>query len=120
MQHNQALAFLLIWHSRYRENLLGCLRQFMQLFFNLDVRHHLSANFAEARQAVSDGKKPIFFHRGDVAGHIPAIAQNFGGLIRTPQIALHHVWAFQQQHARFIERQRLESFRINNAHAHAR
>src|SRR2546430_4407612 len=47
-----------------------------------------------------------------VAGHIPAITQNFGGLIRTPRIALHHIWALQQQHP-----QDRKSTRLNSSHS---
>ena len=53
----------------------------------------------------------------DVAGVVPAVAQNFGGFFRLVQVALHHVRpAHEQVSPGLIDGQRLQRFRIDNFH----
>ena len=82
VQHDQALAFLFVRHAGDDERLLGRAGQFVQFFLDLDVRHHFAADFAEAAQAVGDLQEAVLVHRRDVAGDIPAVAQDLGGLFR--------------------------------------
>ncbi len=105
MQHDQPLAFLLIRHAGHDERLLGRAGQFVQLLLDLDVRHHLAADLAEAAQAVGDLQEAVFVNGRDVAGDIPAVAQHFGGLVRAAKVALHDVGAAHQQQAGLADRQ---------------
>ncbi len=119
MQHHQPLAFLPIRDARHHERLFRRPRQFVQFFFNFDMRNHLSANFAESRQAVRNRQKSIFIHRRNIACHVPSILQHFRRLIRPLQISLHHIRSAHQKQSRLIERQRRHRFRINNPRAHS-
>ena len=72
---------------------MGRVGEFLQFFFDLDVRDHFAADLAEAAHAVGDGEETVFVLCGDVAGDIPAVAQNFRCFFGLIEIALHHVGA---------------------------
>ena len=80
-------------------------REFVQLFFDFDVRHHFAADFAEAAQAVRDREEAVFIFCRDVAGDVPAIAQNFRRFLGLAEIALHHVGPAHEQQSRRAGRQ---------------
>ena len=81
--------------------------QFVQLLLDLDVRNHLAADLAEAAEAVGDLQEAVLVNGGDVAGDIPAVAQDFGGLLRSAEVALHDVGAAHEQQAGLADRHRL-------------
>jgi len=47
---------------------------FVEFFFDLDVRNHFAPDFAEAAEPVGDLQEAIFIEARDVAGDIPAVA----------------------------------------------
>ena len=47
----------------------------------VDVRHHFAADFGEAALAAGDVDEAVVVERGDVAGHVPAVAHHLGGQI---------------------------------------
>ena len=96
------------------EDLFGDSGKFLKLVFDADVRDHLAADFAEAREAVGDGEEAVFFNQGDIAGGVPAVVQNFGGFLGAAQIALHHVRPFDEQHARSAGRDRLAGVEVDD------
>ena len=75
----------------------------MQLFLHLDVRHHLSADLTEAREPVRDRQETVFVKGGDIAGHVPAIAQHFRGFVRPAEIALHDIGSAHEQQTRLAQ-----------------
>ena len=61
--------------------------------------HHLSADLAEAAEAVGDFDKTILIDRCDVTGDVPAIADGLCGLDWTAQVSLHDVRSADQHFA---------------------
>ena len=120
VQHNEAFAFSFVGYGGHCKNLLGGIREFVQLIFDLDMRHHFAADFAEAAEPVGDADESIFIHGCDVAGVIPTIAQHFGGLFRTTKIALHYVGTADEQETGSSNRHGLHGIRINDPNADAR
>ena len=59
VQHDEPLAFLSVGHAGDDKFLLGRAGEFVQFFFDLDVRHHFAADFAEAAQAVGDCEEAV-------------------------------------------------------------
>ena len=57
---------------------------------------------------------------GDVAGDVPAVVHDLGGGLGVVHVALHHVRAFDQQHARRADGERLERFGIDDRDRDAR
>src|SRR5258708_19158071 len=93
VQDNQALAFFFVRNRRDYKHLLRSARKLLQLFFHLDVRHHLAANFAEPAQAVCHAQKSVLVDGGNVAGVVPAAAQQLRRFLRPLQVAPHHIRA---------------------------
>ena len=91
----------------------------MKLLFDLDVRHHFAADFAETTETVSDGEETVFVLGSDVAGDIPAVLQDVGGFFRFAEIALHHVWSANEQQSGRAGRERLARVGIDNTDADA-
>ena len=85
---------------RQREVVLVEGQDLAEGLFDADVRDHLPADLAEAALAAGDADKAVLVDLGDVAGHVPAVADHLGRQFRLIEIALHDVGAFYQQHAR--------------------
>src|SRR5579864_863182 len=62
VQDNDSLSLFFIRDGRDNKELFGGFGQLVQLFFDLDVRHHLSADFAETGKPVSNSEKSVLFH----------------------------------------------------------
>src|SRR4051794_32731339 len=82
--------------------------------------NHLSADLAETRKSVSDGEEAIFFKQRDIARRIPAVVKNLGCLLGPAEIALHHIWAFDEEHAGRSGRYRLTRIEIDYLNSDAR
>ncbi len=104
MQHDKSLALFFIRQAGNDKRLLGNTGQFVQFFLHLDVRHHLSADLAEAAQPVGDLQKTILVERRHVAGGVPAVAQDFRGFVGFTQVTLHHIRPAHQQQAGLPQR----------------
>jgi hypothetical protein len=78
VQNHQPLPFLRIRHAGDGKCRLARAGQLLQFLLHLEVRHHFAAQLAEATQAVGDLQEAILVERGDVAGLIPALAQDLG------------------------------------------
>src|SRR5713226_6925832 len=89
VQHDEALAFLLVGHGSDDEGLFPGAGQFLQDVLDFDVRHHLAPDFAETAQPVGNSQEAVFVHPGDVAGVVPAVAENVGGFFRLVEVAAH-------------------------------
>jgi hypothetical protein len=46
------------------------------------VRNHFAGDLAEAREAIGDAEEAIVVEGGNIAGAIPAAAEDFGGALR--------------------------------------
>ncbi len=108
MKNGEAFAFLFIGDAGDGEGLLRDAGEFVQLFFHANVRHHFAADLAEPTESVGDGQEPVFIQRGDVAGDIPAVADDLGGFVRPAEVAGHDVGAADEEHAGLAEGHRLE------------
>jgi hypothetical protein len=120
VQHDEPLAFALVGNCRHREHLFGGIGELVERVLDLDVRNHLAADLAEPAQPVGDADEAVFVHRRDVAGVVPAVDQDLGGLLGAVQVTLHHVRAADQEQARLIERQRFQGLGIHDANADPR
>src|SRR5262249_46211318 len=100
--------------------LLGEIEQLVELLFDLDVRHHLTADLAEAREPVGDGEEAVLIDRREIAGVIPAVAQDLGGLLRLAEIAQHDARSFDFEQTRLIESAGLAGLGMHDAHRDAR
>ena len=87
---------------------------FVQLFLHFHMRHHFPADLAEAAQAVGDLQEAVFVERRNVAGGVPAVAQDFGGLLRLAEVATHHVRATHEQQAAMEQRWREDAQRLGH------
>src|SRR5215831_4064578 len=79
IQDAEALPSLFIWdgsdHTGRRTE------ELVERFLYPAVRHHLTTNFAETRQAVSDMDKPIGVDHADITRDVPAVPQYFRRLL---------------------------------------
>jgi hypothetical protein len=78
MQHHQALTLLFVGRGGDREDLVGDSRQLVQFFFDLDVRHHLGADLAEADGAVGGSPEQQHVHERQVVADEQCSAFAFG------------------------------------------
>jgi hypothetical protein len=76
VDNHDALTFLFIRHRSYCKRLLGDVGKLVQSFFDADVRDHLSADLAEARETVSNGEESIFVHHGNVSRGVPTVVKH--------------------------------------------
>src|SRR5256885_1133937 len=97
VQHDQALAFLLIGHGGDHKGLLPGAGQFLQDVLDFDVGHHPATNFAEAAPAGGGKQKTIFIHPRDVPGVVPAVADDLGGFFPPFWGSAPDVWSPGQQ-----------------------
>ncbi|MHC5154961.1 MAG: hypothetical protein ACYSO3_02310 [Planctomycetota bacterium] len=61
------------------------------------MRDHLTADLAEAAEAVADGDKAAGIDADNVTGVVPTVLQNFGGLFGKLQVPFHHIRSFDIQ-----------------------
>src|SRR4030095_9675582 len=59
VQHNQPFPFAFIRHGSDNKHLFGRAGNFLQLFLDLDMRHHFATNLAEAAHAVCDAHESV-------------------------------------------------------------
>ena len=64
-------------------------------------------------------EEAVFVLCGDVAGNVPAVAQDLGGRFRVAEVAGHDVRAAHQQQAGLADAERLHRFGIDDADADA-
>src|SRR5262249_55614907 len=102
------------------ESLLGGTSELLEQVLDFDVRHHFSADFAEAGETVGDAEETVLVGSSDVAGVVPAIAQDFGGFLGFVQIAAHDVGAADEEQARLIDAERLVRIGIDDFDGDAR
>src|ERR1043166_7194896 len=102
VQNDEAFAFFFVRNGGDDEDLFGSGGNFLQFVFDFDVRNHFAADLAEAAHAIGDADEAVFVDGGDVAGVIPAVAQDFGGFFGLVQVALHDVGAADQQQTGLI------------------
>ena len=77
--------------------------------FDFEVRHHFAGDFAEAGEAVGDVHEAFVVEQRDVAGDVPAVAEDLGRALGLVEIAEHAVGALHQQQTFRIGRQRAEA-----------
>jgi hypothetical protein len=87
----------------------------VELFFDAAVRHHLAADLGEAREAVGDAQEAVVVEQRDVARDVPAVAQGLVREVVATEVALHHVRAADEQHARRVGREVDEGVGIDDA-----
>src|SRR5581483_11713183 len=97
MQNHQPLALFLIGHAAHHEHLFGGLRQFVQLFLDPDVRHHLTADLAKTAETVGNLQESVLVHGGDIPGDVPAATEHLGGFLRLTEVALHDIGTAHSQ-----------------------
>src|SRR5437762_13825045 len=78
---------------------------------------HFAADFAETGEAIRDGQEAVLIERGDIAGDIPAIAQDFRCLLGLAEITFHHVRPADQQEAGLADGEWLHRVRVDDAHS---
>src|SRR5271154_6733938 len=84
------------------------------------MRDHLAADLAEAAEPVCDCEKAVFIHHGDVTDVVPAVTQNFSGLLWTTQISQHHIRSADFDHSTLTDRLNHACFRMHHAHTDSR
>src|SRR5581483_8296581 len=114
VQDHQALPFLFIGHGGNDKGLLGTAGEFLEQILDLPVRHHFTADFAEAAEAVGNAEKSVFIHRGNVAGVVPAIPQHGGGFLGLVKVAAHDVGATHEKQSGLVNAEGLERFGIDD------
>src|SRR5450759_3084672 len=117
VQGHQSLAAHVVRDAGHHA--LGIAEHVEDGFFHFEMWHHFAGDFAEAREAVGDAQEAFVVEQRNVAGDIPAVAEDFGGALGLIEVAQHAVGAFDQQQAFGIGRQRRESDRIHNARGDA-
>src|SRR4051794_12421088 len=104
-QEDNSFPFEGVRHARDRDNSLGLAVQTKcghNLLLERFMRHHLTADFGEAREAPLDVKETILIESADIAGLKPPILQHFRGSARIMQVALEYVGASQPKHPAIV------------------
>ena len=117
LENDEALALPLIRHAGNDKREFRGFAQGMQTLLDFEVRHHFASDLAEAAQAIGDADEAILLERGNIAGAIPAVAQDFARFFRRVQVALHHIRTAHQQQTFTPGRQGFVRFAIDHADA---
>ena len=86
----------------------------MHRLFDLQVRHHLAADFAESRQAIGDAQEPVVIYHGEIASAIPVVMERRPGQLGLAEIPDHPIRAARQQQPFLIRAQFFHALRIHN------
>src|SRR5579872_3596381 len=89
-------------------------------FLDFEVRHHLAADLAEAREAVSDPDEALVVDDRDVARYVPAVVDDLGTLFGLPEVSSHATRRLDQQQTFLVRTERLHGGRIDDARRDAR
>src|SRR5262249_26777545 len=101
------------WHGRHRARVL--LAEYgLDPLFNLHVRHHLAANFAESGQAISDSNEPRVVDAADVTRDVPAIPNDLARPFRLTKVAQHPIRTVDEQKSLCAKQRTLEGYRTDD------
>lgn len=116
---DQLLALAFIRHRHHGHAAFLYLQQAMQGILHRQMRHHLTGDLAEARQAVLQEDETVFVDAGYIPGGIPAVLHNLGGFPGLPKITEHQVRPLDLQQAGRSRRQQRPGLQILHPHRHA-
>jgi len=113
IEQRQTLAALVVGNADDNAGLIA--EELVDGFFDLQMRHHLASDFAEARQAIDDLQEAVGVAAGEIASGVVTIDERLRGAFGIAYVTEHAAGSVDEQESGLASRQRRERFRIHDA-----